>query len=62
MKFLYILSLAVMGGGFISGLFSSPTTKVSTYHQLKALDINRNQFNFESLKGKVVLVANVASK
>ena len=61
MKYLYFFALATMGG-FFSGLFSTPTTMAKTYYQLQAKDINKNAFNFGSLKGKVVLVSNVASK
>jgi hypothetical protein len=61
MKPAYIFVLVVMGG-FFSGLFSSPVTQATSYHQLKALDIKKTAFNFASLKGKVVLVTNVASK
>jgi hypothetical protein len=62
MKSLYIFALVVVMGGHFSGLFSSPVTQAASYHQLKALDIAKAPFNFASLKGKVVLVSNVASK
>jgi len=39
-------------------LASGPTF----YNHLRARDINGNSVNFDTLKGKVVLVGNVASK
>jgi hypothetical protein len=61
MKYLYLFALVIMGG-HLSGLFSSPSSEATTYYQLEALDIDKKAFNFESLKGKVVLVSNIASK
>lgn len=46
----------------MGGFFSSPSTEVTNYHQLSALDIEKKTVDFATLDGKVVLVANVASK
>lgn len=43
-------------------IFTTPKTDVKTYHDLHALDIDKNDISFSSLKGKVILVSNVASK
>lgn len=43
-------------------IFSTPETNIETYHDLNALDIDKNNISFSSLKGKVILVSNVASK
>lgn len=42
--------------------FSAPSTPNSSFYELSALDINKQPVDFSSLKGKVVLVSNVASK
>ena len=46
----------------MGGFFSAPSTEVSNYHQLTALDIDKKTVDFASLRGKVVMVVNVASK
>lgn len=51
------ISLLAMGG-----FFSSPETEVKNFHELSALDIDKNEVNFSKFDGKVLLVANVASK
>jgi len=40
----------------------SPVSKATSLHQLEAVDIKKHPFKFDQLKGKVVLVVNVASK
>jgi len=42
--------------------FSAPATEASSFYELSALDINKKPVDFASLKGKTVLVSNVASK
>ena len=42
--------------------FSAPRSEATNYHQLSALDIDKQSVDFSSLAGKVVLVVNVASK
>lgn len=42
--------------------FSTPRSEVQNYHALSALDIDKQNVDFSSLNGKVVLVVNVASK
>ena len=46
----------------MGGFFSTPHTKVTNFHNLSALNIAKQNVDFSSLKGKVVLVSNVASK
>ena len=46
----------------MGGIFSNPHTDVKNFHELTALDIDKNTVDFSTLKGKVVLVTNVASK
>ncbi|WPT11095.1 Glutathione peroxidase 1 [Picochlorum sp. SENEW3] len=42
----------------MGGYFSSPKTDVTSFHQLSALDIDKNKVDFSTLKGKVVLATN----
>lgn len=46
----------------MGGFFSTPTSKITNFHQLRALDIDKKEVDFAALEGKVVLVSNVASK
>ncbi|KXS21040.1 thioredoxin-like protein [Gonapodya prolifera JEL478] len=39
-----------------------PKVELSEFHKLEAIDVDGNVFKFDQLRGKVVLVANVASK
>ena len=41
---------------------STPVTKLTNFHQLTALNIDKAPVDFSTLAGKVVLVVNVASK
>jgi glutathione peroxidase-family protein len=41
---------------------SRPESDASSFHALKARDIDGNSVDFATLRGKVVLVSNVASK
>lgn len=42
-------------------LISFSTGMAKTLHEFKVLDIKKQEFDFRSLEGKVVLVVNVAS-
>lgn len=42
--------------------FSTPRSDTSNFHELKARDGDGNEIDFATLKGKVVLVSNVACK
>lgn len=46
----------------MGGFFSSPHSEAKNFHELSALDINKQPVDFSTLSGKVVLVSNVASK
>lgn len=48
--------------GLPSPRFSAPSTPSSSFYELSALDIEKKPVDFGSLRGKVVLVSNVASK
>jgi len=41
---------------------ASTVQDVKTIHELKALDIDKKEFDFASTKDQVLLVVNVASK
>jgi glutathione peroxidase-family protein len=46
----------------MGNLFGTPSTQANAFSELSALDINKKPVDFSSLKGRVVLVSNVASK
>lgn len=47
----------------MGGYFSSPSAGgIDNFHSLTALDIDQKPVSFDSFKGQVVLVSNVASK
>ena len=55
MKKALFISLAVL-------LFSATTTTKQSIHQFKVNDLEGNDFDFASLKGKKVMIVNTASK
>jgi len=46
----------------MGAFLSTPHSEAKNFHELSALDIDKNAIQFSSLSGKVILVSNVASK